>query len=276
MRVSIIIPTYNEERFIVKCLESLLKQVYKDYEIIMVDDGSEDKTWEVLKGFKAKYKKIQIYKQLHFGPARARNFGVKKSQGEILVFVDADMYFANDFLVNLIKPILEKKSKGTYSTEEYVANWNNVWARCWNYNWNLPDKKRIKVNNNQNKDFRAILKIEFNKVKGFSNSGYTDTWSLSEKLGYKPTSTKAKYYHYNPATISEIFKQAKWVVKRQYKFGIIGYMLVLIRHNIIFSLLNGVKKAIIKKEPGFLIFKVVYDFAAIVGLFEYRILEKKY
>jgi glycosyltransferase involved in cell wall biosynthesis len=278
MQVSIVIPIYNQSQFIEKCLGSLWEQNEESFQIIIVDDGSSDKTQRVLSKFKVNPSptesrrgretvKLKVFKQKHQGPALARNFGVSKASGKILVFVDGDMYFDKDFLKQLIQPIKFGQAKGTYSTEEYVANWKNCWARCWNYNWNLPDKRRIDFKNvDQQKDFRAILKTEFNKVGGFDNIGYTDTWTLSEKLGYRPQATRAKYYHFNPSTLKEVFQQARWVAKRPYKLGKIGFLLTLVTANPVFSLINGIRKAIRKKEPAFIIFKVVYDLGIIFGL----------
>lgn len=272
MKASIIIALYNQEKYIEECLKSLDKQSFTDFEIIIVDDGSTDNSKLKAKSVKSKFKikNLKLIEQKHQGPAKARNLGVKYAKGDILVFLDGDMYFAKDFLKDLISPIKLGKTKGTFSTEEYVANWDNVWARCWNYNWNLADKKRIDPQRaDQARDFRAILKKEFEKVKGFDNIGYTDTWTLSEKLDYRPIATKALYYHYNPSSLKEVFIQAKWVAKRKYKFGWLGKLIALLRVNPIFSLVNGLIKSVYKKEPGFLIFKLIYDFGYTIGLLEF-------
>lgn len=272
MKASIIIALYNQEKYIEECLKSLDKQSFTDFEIIIVDDGSTDNSKLRVKSVKSKFKikNLKLIEQKHQGPAKARNLGVKYAKGDILVFLDGDMYFAKDFLKDLIYPIKLGKTKGIFSTEEYVANWDNVWARCWNYNWNLADKKRIDPQRaDQARDFRAILKKEFEKVKGFDDIGYTDTWTLSEKLDYRPAATKALYYHYNPSSLKEVFIQAKWVAKRKYKFGWLGKLIALLRVNLIFSLVNGLIKSIYRKEPGFLIFKLIYDFGYTIGLLEF-------
>ncbi|HSX49219.1 MAG TPA: glycosyltransferase, partial [Candidatus Saccharimonadales bacterium] len=214
--------------------------------------------------------KLKILEQKHQGPAMARNYGAKQSKGKILVFVDADMTFDSKFLQNLVKPIEKNITKGTFSKDEYVANWDNAWARCWNINENLPEKRRLPSNYpDHQKVFRAILKSEFDTVEGFSKGGYTDDYTLSEKLGYEAElAPGAVFYHKNPETVTEIYKQAKWVGKREYKLGIIGYAVALVRSSFPVSLVIGIYKSILHMNLNFIIFKLVYDFGIFTGILE--------
>ena len=265
-KVSIIIPTYNEEKVISRCLESLQKQTYKDFEIILVDDGSTDQTLHILQAFKEKDKRIKVLSQPHGGPGPARNLGASIAEGEVLVFVDSDMTFLETFLGELSGPIFEGRTNGTFSKLEYVANPKNIWSRCWGINegWregmrhpaDYPDKQKV---------FRAILKSEFEKVGGFSSTGYTDDWTLSEKLGYEAESAKGVFYHENPGTLGEVFKQAKWIGKRRYKLGPVGKLVAMVRASLPVSLAIGMWKSIVNLNPAFLIFKIVYDAGVFVG-----------
>ena len=225
--LSIIIPVYNEEQVIADCIASLLKQNYKEKEIILVDDGSTDNTVQIIRQFEG----VQLLKQQHKGPAQARNLGAKTASGKILVFVDSDMTFERDFLDKLTTPIFVKDVKGTFSNEEYIENWDNVWSRCWNFNRNFAYKKMHSENQSDyGTDFRAILSSEFKRVGGFSDTGYTDSWTLFQKLGYRPRAAKgAIFYHKNPADLGEVFIQSKWMSKRPYKLGIFGDMIALVR-----------------------------------------------
>lgn len=90
MRVSIIIPCYNVENYVSDCLNSVLKQTYRDIEIICVNDGSKDNTLEILKSFKSKYPQIQIIDQKNSGAPNAMNNGVKLAAGSYLQFLAAD------------------------------------------------------------------------------------------------------------------------------------------------------------------------------------------
>ncbi len=270
MKVSIVIPTYNEEEVISDCLESLSKQTLKDLEIIVVDDGSNDQTLSKIHG-------VKLLKQEHKGPGAARNLGAKEASGEILVFVDADMTFKEDFVEKLVNSIILGKTKGTFSKDEYVSNWNNIWARCWSINEGWEEKRRHPRNYpDKQKVFRAILKSEFDRVGGFDvTRGYNDDWSLSEKLDYKADVVSGVvFYHQNPDTLDEVFDQARWVAKRKYKLGIIGIIYNLLVYSFPDSIWVGFWKSLFKKEPLFIIFKITYDFGIFLGILEYVLFGK--
>lgn len=279
MKVSVIIPTYNEEEVILECLESLSKQTYRDFEVIVIDDDSTDSTVKVLNSLYTKHHSpITLLHQKHNGPGKARNLGAKHAKGEILVFVDADMTFDPDFIKKLVEPIIKGNARGTFSKEEYVSNWDNIWARCWNVNQNWPDKKRHpKDYPNEDKVFRAILKSEFDKVQGFTPGGYTDDYSLSDKLGYKSyAALGAKFYHKNPSSLSEVFRQAMWSGKRPYKLGYFGYLIALIRASFLASLIVGLSKSFTFHPASpegrllpFTLFKIIYDFGIFFGILSY-------
>lgn len=276
MKISVIIPTYNEEKDVGECLTSLLGQSEKDIEIIVVDDGSNDETLNVLEKIKNGNEKINILKQKHLGAGAARNLGAKRARGEILVFVDADMTFDKDFLEKLVAPIVKGRVKGTFSKEEIVSNWESLWARSLNIEEGWEEKRRHGKNYpNEQWVFRAVLKSEFERVGGYDPGGYADDWSLGKKLGYKAVKAGgAKFYHKNPDTLKEVFQQARWIGKREYKFGKLGFLFALIRSSFPFSIIIGVIKAVINIEPFFLIFKVVYDLGVFIGISDYLLTGK--
>lgn len=261
MKISVIIPFYNEENDLKECLTSLKRQSYSNFEVILVNDGGKK-----IINLKKEFMDFKFLNQKHQGPGPARNKGAREAEGEILVFVDSDMVFHKDFLKNLIKPIARGETKGTFSKEEYVANWENIWARCWSFNKNLG--KRLIPDNYPDEApvFRAILKKEFKTVGGFSSIGYTDDWTLSKKLGFKAkVAPHAIYYHYNPASLKEVFLQARWIGKRKRRFGIFGIILNLLRRSLPLSLFFALFLSLKYKEPKFFVFRIVYDFAEFIG-----------
>lgn len=103
--VSIIIPVYNGEKFINRCVNSLLNQTYKNFEIILINDGSVDDSLKIIKDYAKKYENIVCINQKNQGASIARNNGIKKANGQYIVFVDADDYVNSDYLEKLQKAI---------------------------------------------------------------------------------------------------------------------------------------------------------------------------
>ncbi len=99
-RVSVIVPTYNRAHMIVECLDSVLNQTYRDFEVIVVDDGSTDDTEKVIKPY---LDRIQYIKQENQGNAAARNIGIRKAKGEIIAFDDSDDLWLPDKLERQVR-----------------------------------------------------------------------------------------------------------------------------------------------------------------------------
>ncbi|MDD5680406.1 MAG: glycosyltransferase family A protein [Candidatus Omnitrophica bacterium] len=116
-KVSVVIPAYNCERFISTAIESVLNQTYGDYEIIVVNDGSTDKTDEILSGYTSKIKKIY---QPNKGPAEARNTGVANSEGEYIAFLDQDDAWLPDKLRMQVEVMGKNDKLGLVYTDTYI------------------------------------------------------------------------------------------------------------------------------------------------------------
>ena len=101
--VSIIIPVYNVEKYLSQCINSILNQTYKDFEIIIVDDGSTDGSLKICKDFAQKNKNIKLIAQKNSGVSVARNNAMNYIQGEYLLFVDPDDYIENECLEILVE-----------------------------------------------------------------------------------------------------------------------------------------------------------------------------
>ncbi|AIF69951.1 hypothetical protein PAP_07810 [Palaeococcus pacificus DY20341] len=99
--VSILIPAYNEERNIEKAVSSALAQNYENFEVLVIDDGSEDETFE--KAIQIKDPRLRVFKMPHGGKAKALNFGLSKANGEVIVTTDADTQLNNNATKELIK-----------------------------------------------------------------------------------------------------------------------------------------------------------------------------
>ena len=100
--LSIIIPAYNEEKYLPKLLNSIGKQAYKNYEVIVADANSKDRTRKIAKEYGCRLVKGGM-------PAKGRNNGAKSAKGDILLFLDADVTFGRDFLENAVDESKERK-----------------------------------------------------------------------------------------------------------------------------------------------------------------------
>ena len=104
MFFSVVIPTYNRQPILEKCLRALEQQSFPSttpvtgYEVIVVDDGSTDGTVDWLEEYGTHFPHLQLYEQEHLGPAAARNLGIQKSRGEIIIFIDSDLVVLDQFI----------------------------------------------------------------------------------------------------------------------------------------------------------------------------------
>lgn len=274
-RVSVIIAAYNEENHIEHCLETLVSQSLRPYEIIVVDDGSVDSTWEKLSALSKRQTLVKIYHKKHFEQATARNYGFSKSSGEILVFPDADYYFDRDFIKKLIAPIAKEEAIATYPTDELVANPENIWSECWNINAYLSPGKRLSANHPiRANNFRAIRRREFESAGGFSETGYTNDITVLNKLRLKEAGLSVRgaiCYHYNPDSLQKVFASA---FRKGSKGGISPTLVNFFIFSPFNTLRRGVLESIKHHKPQFILFKLAFDSGIILGLI-FRLVERK-
>ncbi|MGT2684467.1 glycosyltransferase family 2 protein [Streptococcus pneumoniae] len=104
--ISVVLPVYNVENYLEKCLNSVVRQTYKNIEIIIVNDGSLDSSIDICNKYANKDSRIKVFTKPNGGLSDARNFGIKKSMGEFITFVDSDDYVTDDYveyLYSLVK-----------------------------------------------------------------------------------------------------------------------------------------------------------------------------
>ncbi|MBQ8618711.1 MAG: glycosyltransferase family 2 protein, partial [Clostridia bacterium] len=90
MKVSIIIPCYNSEKYLAACMDSVLAQTFEDFEAILIDDGSKDNTLKVAQSYAQKDARVRVYAKKNGGVSAARNLGLDHARGEWITFVDSD------------------------------------------------------------------------------------------------------------------------------------------------------------------------------------------
>lgn len=107
-KVSVIVPVYNCEEYIQECITSLINQTWKNIEIIVVDDGSKDKTKDLVKSICAIDSRVKLFSQNNSGPSIARNYGITKATGKYITFCDADDSLSEDYIKKLVELAITK------------------------------------------------------------------------------------------------------------------------------------------------------------------------
>lgn len=109
-KITVIISTYNTEKYIEKCLDSLLNQNYKNLEILVFDDGSEDNTINIVKEYTKRDDRLQLFCGKHQGLSHSRNLGLEKATGDYLSFIDSDDFIPDNFYSELIGVLDKEKA----------------------------------------------------------------------------------------------------------------------------------------------------------------------
>ena len=144
-KVSVIVPVYNVEKYLEKCLDSLVNQTLKDIEIIVVNDGSPDNSQNIIDRYSKKYQSIKAYTKLNGGLSDARNYGLTKATGEYIAFLDSDDYVTYD----MYEKMYQKAKSGNF--DMVVCDLNYVY-----------DDKIVKAYSNIKNDTTNIKKTMLN------------------------------------------------------------------------------------------------------------------
>lgn len=124
--VSVVVPVYNIQNYVGKCLESLVNQSYANIEVVVVDDGSIDDSGKICDAYALKNGQIKVYHKKNGGLSDARNYGIGKARGEYVALVDGDDTVSKDFVAEMVKAMDEK-------TDVVICGFNEV----------IPEKKTL-------------------------------------------------------------------------------------------------------------------------------------
>src|SRR3989344_5555616 len=211
-KVSVIIPVYNAQKDIVKCLESLNNQSYSNYEIIVVNNNSSDRTKEIICKMKNKNNRIVVVFEPKLSIGASRNTGEKKAKGEIICMTDADCILPANWIEEIIKPIREKGYDAAqgFEDESNKCYWSRQTQIRNQEKWELNDKNEI-IGMIDTKNF-AIRKKVLQKI-GYTSRRYgncNDT-ELSIRMQKNKVKTKllreANVLHRNEESIVGVAKK---------------------------------------------------------------------
>lgn len=180
-KISIIIPNYNNENYIEQCIYSILNQTMKDFEIIIVDDGSEDNSIKKIKSLMKKNKKIKLIKQFNQNASIARNKGIEIATGEYILFIDADDFlYEKDTLLKMITKI--KNNDLLLSNYKIIDEFNNF-IDCYNVSNDIT-----KNSNNNIEKYAFVSAVPTNKLFKtniiHNNNIYFDNVDIGQDLNF--------------------------------------------------------------------------------------------
>ena len=118
--ISVIVPVYNVDNYLARCIDSILAQTYQDYELILVDDGSTDESGIICDRYAAEDRRIAVIHKENGGVADARNFGLDRARGEYLCFVDSDDYVGAQYLEVMLDMITEYDANVAAISFQYI------------------------------------------------------------------------------------------------------------------------------------------------------------
>ena len=150
-KISIIIPVYNGEKYIEKCLDSIKNQTFKDYEVLIINDGSKDNTKNLIEKY-LNDKRFKLFNRTNHGIGASRNFGLDESSGEYICFIDSDDYVDKKYLEKLYNKISKE------NLDIVVCNYIEL-----NEELNIEKKVKIKAFDNTTIDKNPELLLSINK-----------------------------------------------------------------------------------------------------------------
>ena len=127
-KISIVVPVYNAEKYLRQCLDSILKQSFKDFELLLVDDGSKDRSGKICDEYAEKDKRVSVWHQENQGVSVARNVGLEHAQGEWIYFPDSDDIVVENALEIMMKMCVEDIDYVMCGYEVYDENGNCSYA----------------------------------------------------------------------------------------------------------------------------------------------------
>lgn len=150
--VSVIVPVYNVENYIEKCLDSIINQTYENLEIIVVNDGSGDHSYEICKKYEND-KRVQLYSKENGGLSSARNYGIEKASGKYIMFVDSDDYLARDMVEYMLNMLNKENCEISICNRIYKYEDNTEYLR-------FKDNNQIKIMDNE-QGMRMLLSFKY-------------------------------------------------------------------------------------------------------------------
>lgn len=218
-KISIIVPVYNVQKYVNKCIHSLINQKYENIEILLIDDGSTDDSSAICQHYADQYPNVIYYRQKNEGLSSARNTGISLSHGEFIMFVDSDDYVDSDFCSNAVQSQAQYNSDvvifGYYRESKTTSTYLTLGNESGELSMYEASADLIKDSYAWNKLYRREL---FDKVKYTVGKTYEDlytTYRLYDQAKIISYVAKATY-HYVETGQSIVASKSASSIRDQY------------------------------------------------------------
>ena len=250
--VSVMIPIYNVEPYLKKCVDSVLNQTYKNIEVILVDDGSEDTSPKICDEYAREHDNIKVVHKKNAGLGMARNTGLEKVSGDYVTFVDGDDFIDCDHIEQLLRNIIENNSDASFGgykrqigkvfieqinafsghvlkNDEIINDF--VPRMCGKLNYNIVDEVQMSVCMNlysmqiiSENDIRFFSERELISEDFIFNLDFLENAnciSVSKTCGYNyRDNANSLTKIYNPDRLKKQIKFTNYIIERTHKMGI--------------------------------------------------------
>jgi len=242
--VSVIVPCYNEEMTLENCVSSLMDQSYRKFEILLIDDGSSDKTLDLCRKLSARLQgRVSYFTKQNGGKASALNCGIRHSNGEILVCIDADSVFVKNTLQELVKSFIKNPELGAVGGNVKVANRNKLFNK-------YQAIEYITGLNIQRRSFAYLGCMQvisgaigaFNKEKLISIGGYSSD-TIVEDMDVTVSMIKAGYkveYNSNAVAYTEAPENVHDFIRQRHRWSFGGFQVMSKHRDMFFNPRFGV------------------------------------
>jgi glycosyltransferase involved in cell wall biosynthesis len=214
-KISVIVPIYNGEKTLEQCLNSVLNQTYENYEVIVVDNNSTDRTKEIIKRFQKQNTKIKYVLEARRGRGAARNAGINNSTGDIIAMTDVDCIAPNNWLEEITKPIIYENEVAVMGSEKNLIK--NYWAI------NIQKADLEFQRKNQNGEYISMIDTRNFTIKSFvmKNLMFDSQIEVSEDFDFYLRFKEIAKVRFKPSVIVEhIHKTSfKEVIKLNFNRG---------------------------------------------------------
>lgn len=247
--ISIIVPVYNVEKFLEQCIDSIVNQKYKNFEVILIDDGSTDNSGIICDKYSEKYSYIRVFHKNNSGLGLTRNYGMEHASGEYVMFVDSDDFLGPMCLKKLIAPLIQGKYDTVIGGYTRINDTGEISLRK-NYKPNSFLGKEVKDNvmekmlgNSPKKNdsikmsvwnnLYSLELIKRNKLHFVSERKYISediVWDLDYfqySQSVKIVSSAEYYYRFNPDSLSHKY----WPNKFELYVVLYSYLLKKVKQN---------------------------------------------